>query len=99
MAYAHITEFDSGDDRSTVNYDTLMERINADGDPDGLIHHSSGFDENGVFRIYEVWTSSDKQQQFVENRLAPILAEGPVDTTRTDPPTREYGYELHYSSE
>ena len=37
MAYAHITEFDSGDDRSTINYDALLERVNAQGPPEGLI--------------------------------------------------------------
>jgi len=65
--------------------------------PDGLLHQSAGFDDNGVFRSYEVWQSSDDRQRFVKDRLEPILAEGPVDTTRTDPPSRDYGYELHYS--
>jgi hypothetical protein len=97
MAYAHVTEFDSGDDLSTINYDAMMERINAGGAPDGLIHHSAGFDDNGVFRMYEVWESPGQRDRFVEERLAPILAEGPVDTTRTDPPSSEYGYELHSS--
>ena len=97
MADAHVTAFDSGDARSTVNYDAMMERINAGGAPDGLIHHSAGFDDNGVFRMYEVWESRGQRDRFVEERLAPILAEGPVDTTRTDPPSREHGYELHFS--
>ena len=98
MAYAHITEFDSGDDRSTLNYDAFVERVNAQGAPDGLIHHSAGFDENGVFRIYEAWQSSDHRQQFVKERVEPILAEGPVDPTRPNPPDREYGYELHFTT-
>jgi hypothetical protein len=98
MAYAHITEFDSGDDRSTVNYDAFMERINAQGQPEGLIYHGAGFDDNGVFRMFEAWQSSEQRQRFVKERVEPILAEGPVDTTRTDPPSREYGYELHYTS-
>jgi hypothetical protein len=50
MAYAHIVEFDSGDDRSTLNYDAGMEQIHAKGHPEGLIHHSAGFDENGAVR-------------------------------------------------
>jgi hypothetical protein len=99
MAYAHITEFDSGDDRSTTNYDAFMEHVNAEGAPDGLIYHCAGFDDNGVFRIFEAWQSSDQRQRFVQERLEPMMAEGPVDPTRTDPPSREYGYELHYSSE
>ena len=97
MAYAHITEFESGDDRSTINYDAGMERIHAKGRPDGLIHHSAGFDENGVFRMYEAWESAEHRERFVKETLEPILAEGPVDTTRTDPPSRDYGYELHHT--
>jgi hypothetical protein len=99
VAYAHITEFDSGDDRSTTNYDALSERLSGQGRPEGLIHHSAGFDDNGVFRIYEAWQSAEHRQRFVEERLEPILAEGPVDMTRTAPPSREYGYELHNAGE
>jgi hypothetical protein len=99
MAYAYVTEFDSGDDRSTINFDALASRIFDASTPEGLLHYSAGFDENGVFRTYEVWQSSDHRQRFVEERLEPLLAEGPVDTTRTDPPNREYGYELHYSTD
>ena len=98
MAYAHITEFESGDDRSTLNYDSFVARVNAEGQPDGLIHHSAGFDENGVFRIYEAWESGDHRQRFFKERIEPLLAEGPVDATRPDPPDREYGYELHFTT-
>ena len=98
MAYAHVVEFDSGDDRSTTNYDALLSRLDALGPPDGAIHHSAGFDDNGVFRMYEVWQSRDHRERFVEERLGPLLAEGPVDQTRTDPPSREYGYELHFTT-
>jgi hypothetical protein len=98
VAHAHITEFDSGDDRSTTNYDAFMERIDAGGQPAGLIYNCAGFDDNGVFRMFETWESSEHRQRFVKERLEPLLAEGPVDPTRSDPPTREYGYDLHYTS-
>ena len=98
MAYAHITEFESGDDRSTLNYDALMERAMAEGRPDGLIHHSAGFDDNGVFRTYDVWESSEHRQRWVAEVLEPLLAEGPVDQTRTAQPDRDHGYELHFTS-
>lgn len=52
MAYAYITEFDSGDDRSTINYDAAAGRLYELGQPDGALHHSAGFDEKGVFRMY-----------------------------------------------
>ena len=99
MAYAHITEFESGDDRSTTNYDAFVGRVDAEGRPEGLIYHCAGFDDSGVFRMFEVWQSRDERDRFVKERLEPMMAEGPADPTRTDPPSREYGYELHYSSQ
>jgi hypothetical protein len=48
--------------------------------------------------MYEVWHSSAHRQRFVKKILEPLLAEGPVDTARTDPPNREYGYKLHYTA-
>ena len=97
MAYAYVTEFDSGDDRSTVNFDAGVSRIFEKGKPDGVLHFSAGFDDDGVFLTYEVWQSSEHRQRFVKEHLEPLLAEGPVDSTRTDPPSREHGYELHYT--
>jgi hypothetical protein len=99
MAYAHITEFDSGTDRSTINYDDLLERVNSHGQPPGLIYHCAGFDDDGVFRTIEVWESPEQRQRFVTERLEPLMAASPADPTRTDPPDREYGYALHYSSQ
>ena len=99
MAYAHITEFDSGEDRSTANYDALASRLFEQGQPEGAIHHSAGFDDNGVFRMYEVWESRDHRDRFVKETLEPLLAAGPpADPTRADPPSREYGYELHFTT-
>ena len=31
--------------------------------------------------------------------LGKLMAEGPVDPTRPDPPNREHGYELHYTTD
>jgi hypothetical protein len=69
MPYAHITEFDFGDDRNTVNYDALGARLFDLGQPVGAIHHSAGFDDNGVFRMYEVWESLDQRMRFIEQTL------------------------------
>jgi len=99
LAYAYITEFESGDDRSTRNYDALNDRIVTEGHPGGLIYHCAGFDDNGVFRIIEIWQSSEQRQRFRRERLEPLMAEGPADPTRTAPPNRESGYALHYSSQ
>ena len=99
MAYAYVTEFDSGDDRSTINYDALAQRLWDLGQPAGAMHHSAGFDDNGVFRMYEVWQSREQRERFVKETVEPLLAEGPADPTRTDPPSREYGYELHFTTQ
>jgi hypothetical protein len=98
MAFAWITEFESGEDRSTTNYDALVSRVYEEGNPDGAIHHSAGFDESGVFRTYEVWQSREHRERFLTDRLEPLMAEGPADPTRTDPPSREFGYELHFTT-
>ena len=95
MAYAHITEFDFGNDRNTVNYDALGARLFELGQPAGAIHHSAGFDDNGVFRMYEVWESRDHRSRFAQQTLQPLVAEGPADATHPYRPDREYGYELH----
>ena len=99
MAYAYVTEFDSGDDRSTMNYDALVKRVLGDSQPDGLVHHSAGFDDNGVFRTYEVWRDKEERERFIKEKLEPAMAEGLADPTRSDPPHREYGYELHFTSQ
>jgi hypothetical protein len=96
VAYAHITEFDFGDDRNTVNYDALGARLFDLGRTAGASHHSAGFD-NGVFRIYEVWESLDQRVRFVEQTLQSLIAEGPADASHPYRPDREYGYELHTS--
>jgi hypothetical protein len=95
MAYVHITEFDFEDDRDTVNYDALGARLFDLGQPVGAIHHSAGFDDNGVFRMYEVWESRDHRARFVEQTLQPLIVDGPADPSHPYRPDREYGYELH----
>jgi hypothetical protein len=42
MAYAYVTEFDSGDDRSTINFDAGMSRIFEGGNPDGASTSAPG---------------------------------------------------------
>jgi hypothetical protein len=93
--YAHITEFEFGDDRNTVNYDALGARLFDLGQSAGAVHHSAGFDDNGVFRMYEVWESLDHRVRFVEETLQPLIADGPDDPSHPYRPDREYGYELH----
>ena len=76
----------------------VVERLLGQG-PEGLIHHSAGFDDSGVFRTYEAWQSRADRDRFVKERLEPALAQPLADPTRSDPPQREYGYELHYTTQ
>ena len=98
MPVAFIQEFKiQGDDRSTTNYDTVSERLNARAEPpEGGIFHTAGFDEEaGVFRIFDVWETREHGERFIRDRLQPIITE--LMATRSDatPPDREGWYELH----
>jgi hypothetical protein len=99
MAVAFVQEFDvdPGGDRSTTNYDHVMERVDlAANSPDGLIVHTAGFDEDGgVFRIFDVWDSQAQAERFIEERLQPILADGPRNPDNSPPPNRQSFYEVH----
>jgi hypothetical protein len=85
-------------DRSTANYDFVKERLG--GDPiDGLLIHTAGFDdENGVFRIFDVWESREQADRFLAERIQPMIDEGPQTFPNPEtftPPTRQAFYELH----
>ena len=78
MPVAFIQEFRIvGDDRSTTNYDAVSQRLNVEADPPaGAIIHTAGFDEeSGVFRIFEVWETREACEQFLQERVMPIVEE------------------------
>lgn len=79
-------------DRSTANYDAISERLGADTDPPrGCLMHSAGFTGNG-FRIFEVWGSKTDFDNFLRDRLMPIVEE--VSGANGTPPQVTV-YELH----
>src|SRR4051794_4379237 len=99
MAVAWVQEFEiSGDDRSTNNYDALTTRIDVEGNPpDGLIADTAGWDEEGgVFRVFSIWDTAEQQQRFLQERLQPLLAEGPVNPDNAAMPDRDGTYDLHH---
>jgi hypothetical protein len=55
-------------------YDAVNERMGGDM-PAGMIVHTSGRDENGVFQIVDVWESRDAMQHFEDDRLRPAIAD------------------------
>jgi hypothetical protein len=98
MAVAYVQEFAIGD-RSTANYDFMKENVTSGGAIDGLIVHTAGFDdEDGVFRIMDVWESREQADRFLAERIQPIIDKGPEAfpaPTKFTPPAREGFYELH----
>jgi hypothetical protein len=99
MPTALVQEFKIlDDDRSTTNYDHVVQRLELDGSPpEGLIAHTAGWDERaGVFRIVAIWDSKEQAEGFMRDRLQPILEEGPVNPDRREEPDLESMYDLHH---
>jgi hypothetical protein len=97
MAVAFVQEF-AITNRSTANYDYINERL-GDAPIDGLIVHTAGFDDdNNVFRIFDVWETREQADRFLNEKIQPIIDEGPQsfpNPGNLTPPTRESFYELH----
>ena len=98
MAVALVQEWQiQGDDRTTTNYDTVTERLNArENPPEGGIVHTAGFDEEaGVFRVFDVWETREHGERFIRERLMPIVEELRASRPTARPPDRQGWYELH----
>ena len=78
MAYGLIYEFPSS--VGVREYDAVNEKLGIDSAdptsawPVGLVTHASGKTSEGVFWLYEVWTSKTEQEAFMNRRLGPALA-------------------------
>lgn len=47
--------------------------------PKGLVLHASGFDDSGNnIRIADIWESEEELNNFVSNKLMPVMAKGAV---------------------
>ena len=95
MAVAYISEFPIGD-RSTENYEFMKEKL-AGEKIDGLIFHTAGFDDdNGVWRLVDVWETREQAEKFMERMMRMVRPEElPRPDTAAQRPTREGFYELH----
>ena len=95
MAIARFVEFHPTGDRGTPNYDAVTKKTNVDGDPpEGMIVHTAGFAEDGTFRIFEVWETSEAMERFDEERLGPAIQE--IMGGDGSEPDRTAQYELHH---
>jgi hypothetical protein len=72
-------------------YDAVNEKMGGDV-PDGMIVHTAGRDENGVFQIIDVWESRDAMTRFEDERLRPAISEvmraNGMDPDQAPPPTQ-----------
>ena len=92
MAVAIVQDWiEEETERSTKNYDTISERLQAQGPVEGLIVHTAGYSGTG-FRIFEVWETKGHFDLFLGERLMPILTD--VEEGDPTPPTLTV-YELH----
>jgi hypothetical protein len=98
MAVAYVQEFPIVD-RSTTNYDFVAGKI-GEGPFEGLIVHTAGFDEeDGVFRILDVWESREHAERFLAEHVQPLVEQGPSAFPNPDAftvPSRDGFYELHH---
>jgi deoxyhypusine synthase len=63
--------------------------------PEGLIAHTAGRDSSGVFRIFDIWETSEHAQRFQEERIMPIINELMQQRDDMTPPDVQETYELH----
>jgi hypothetical protein len=99
MADALILEFDGvgGEDYERVNGHLGIDMHSGEGDwPEGLLMHSAATKQGGLV-VYEVWSSQDAQERFMEGRLAKALQDGGVE----GPPSRMewLGHLAHHDQE
>ncbi len=95
MAIARFVEFSPNGGTETPNYDAVTDKIGVDANPpEGMIVHTAGFSEDGTFRIFDVWESSEQMERFDEERLGPAIQE--VMGGDGGEPNRRAQYELHH---
>jgi len=95
VPFAYLQEIAVGDDRSTPNYDEVTRKVNVDEDPpEGLLLHSAGFTDDGIFRIFDVWETREQQERFFAERLMPAMQE--MNIGDAAPPQKQESYELHH---
>ena len=78
-------------------YDAVQEKL-GDEMPAGMIIHTSGRAEDGVFQIVDVWESREAHDRFGQDRLGPAINAVMEDMGRDPvdgPPRDRTIYETH----
>ena len=72
MAIGLLQEFEASADE----YNQINEKVDPKGNPpDGLIMHCGGAIDGDKIRVWDVWESQGKFEEFMESRLGPAIAE------------------------
>ncbi len=95
MAIGRITRLPEG--VGAAQYDAVTAKLGiAENPPDGLIFHSAG-ELDGVFQIFNVWTSREHAERFTSERLQPARVEvmgeeraGAAEAAVVDVPIHNY---------
>jgi hypothetical protein len=95
MPVAYIQEFPITE-RSIENYEFIKRKL-AGEQIDGLLVHTAGFDDdNGVWRLVDVWETREHADRFMERMMEMVKAEElPRPDTAMQEPSRQGYYELH----
>jgi hypothetical protein len=81
MAVVVIQEFEG----TLEEYDQVSEKLDAENNPPaGLIVHTGADVGGGKLKVVDVWESQENFQKFVQERLAPAIAEVNPDAPRAN---------------
>jgi hypothetical protein len=95
MPVAVIQEW-AGAGTDTTNYDEIGRRMGVEEDPPaGLLVHTAGTAEDGDFRIFDVWETTEAWEAFRDGRLLPSVETLVSEQGRTGSPPVVHVYELH----
>jgi len=95
MPVVYMQEFPIGD-RSTENYEFMKAKLDGE-EIEGLLVHTAGFDDdNGVWRLVDVWKTREDADRFMQRVMEMVRPEElPRPDTAAQKPDRESYYELH----
>ena len=67
-------------------YETLRKEVDWEHNhPAGVILHAAGFDESGNnVRVDDIWESEEQLNNFVSNRLMPVMQKGGVPAPKVE---------------
>jgi precorrin-4 methylase len=76
----------TGNNVTKQMYETLRKEVDWEHNhPAGVILHAAGFDESGNnVRVADIWESEEQLNNFVSNRLMPVMQKGGVPATKVE---------------